>query len=191
MASVIPALFTFVGGLCVLAIVGGLPGTWMLLAVAVLIELFDAHWLPVGANPSTFGWGILLGATALAALGEGLEVLSGMLGVKAGGGTKRGMWGSILGGLAGALGGTLILPIPVLGTIVGALLGTFLGALWGEMTSKEAPLSADGSELPQKRSARDAMKPALAATVSRALGTVAKTGIGATVWIVLSVAAFL
>ncbi len=180
------ALFAFLSALCVMSIAVGLPGTWMMIALAVVLELVDSRWL-VGTDTSTFGWGLLAVCIVLAVIGEGLELVSGMLGTKAGGGTRRGMWGSIAGGLVGATAGTFV--VPIVGTLGGALLGTFLGALWGEMSSAKA-LDVDGSE-DSRRRAKVALRPAVAATVSRALGTVAKMGIGASVWVVLAVAAFM
>jgi uncharacterized protein YqgC (DUF456 family) len=182
----IAALFAFLSALCVMSIAVGLPGTWMMLALAIVVELVDPNWLP-GPETSTFGWGLLAGCVALALAGEGLELASSMLGTKAGGGTRRGMWGSIAGGLVGATAGTFV--VPILGTLGGALLGTFLGALWGEMSALKE-LETEGSDDGSRR-AKAALKPAVAATVSRALGTVAKVGIGLTVWIVLAVAAFI
>jgi uncharacterized protein YqgC (DUF456 family) len=180
----VAAVYAFLSALCVLSIVVGLPGTWMMLALAIIVELVDPRWLP-GPDATTFGWPLLAVCIALAVVGEGLEFASGMLGNKAGGGTRRGMWGSIAGGLVGATAGTFI--IPVVGTLGGALLGTFVGAMAGEMT---AARELDASQAPGDR-AKDALRPAVAATVSRALGTVAKMGIGATVWVVLAVAAFI
>ena len=180
----VAAAYAFLSALCVMSIVVGLPGTWMMLALAVVVELLDPRWLP-GPDATTFGWALLAGCIALALVGEALELVSGMLGTKAGGGTRRGMWGSIGGGLIGATAGTFV--IPVLGTLGGALLGTFLGAMWGEMSAAK---ELDGSDDTQQR-AKEALRPAVAATVTRALATVAKIGIGATVWIVLAVAAFM
>jgi len=180
----VAAVYAFLSALCVMSIFVGLPGTWMMLALAIVVELLDPRWLP-GPDATTFGWALLAGCIALALVGEGLELASGMLGTKAGGGTRRGMWGSIAGGLVGATAGTFI--VPVIGTLGGALLGTFLGALWGEMSAARA---LDDSQATGDR-AKDALRPAVAATVSRALGTVAKMGIGATVWVVLAVAAFM
>ena len=180
----VAAVYAFLSALCVLSILVGLPGTWMMLALAIIVELVDPRWLP-GPDATTFGWPLLAVCIALAVVGEGLEFASGMLGTKAGGGTRRGMWGSIAGGLVGATAGTFI--IPVVGTLGGALVGTFVGALAGEMS---AARELDGSQAAGDR-AKDALRPAVAATVSRALGTVAKMGIGATVWVVLAVAAFI
>jgi uncharacterized protein YqgC (DUF456 family) len=180
----VAGVYAFLSALCVLSIVVGLPGTWMMLALAIIVELVDPRWLP-GPDATTFGWPLLAGCIALALVGEALEFVSGMIGTKAGGGTRRGMWGSIAGGLVGAAAGTFV--IPVLGTLGGALLGTFLGALWGEMSASKALDDSDDA----RQRAKEALRPAVAATVSRALATVAKIGIGGAVWMVLAVAAFM
>lgn len=179
MVMLVAALFSFLAFLCVLSVVVGLPGTWIILFLATVIELTDIYWLE-GHPAVTFGWWVLGIALVVAVAGEVLELVSGMIGTKAGGGTRKGMLGAIGGGMIGALGGTFVVPIPVIGTLVGVLLGTFGGAMWGEMTSAQG-----------KREAKDAWKPAMAATFARALGTVAKAGVAMVVWAGLSVAAFL
>lgn len=176
MSVILPAvLFTLLGLACVALVVVGLPGTWILVALAVAVELADTWWLP-SEPPVTFGWWVIAICVGLAAVGEGLEFLSGLIGTKGGGGTRRGMVGALLGGLGGALVGSVFLP--VVGTLVGALAGTFAGALAGETTGENA------------RSTKDALQPAIMATIARVLGTVAKVGIALVVLVVLSVAAF-
>ena len=163
-------LFAVLGLACVIAVLPGLPGTWMLLGLATAIELLDGYWLAPGADP-TFGWWALGAGLALALIGEAIEAASGVLGVKAGDGSKRGMVGAFLGGILGALFGTVLIPIPVLGTLLGVLLGTFGGALLGESTGED------------KKAMGDAVKPALLATVARIAGTVTKTAIATIVWV--------
>ena len=48
-----------------------------------------------------------------------LELFSGVLGAKKGGGTRRGMVGSVIGGLVGAFALTFFFPL--VGTLVGSL----------------------------------------------------------------------
>jgi uncharacterized protein YqgC (DUF456 family) len=178
MTIAVTVLFALAGLLCLVAVIAGLPGTWILLALAFALELLDVYWLQT--RPAvTFGWWVLGIGLLMAAIGEAIELASSVFGSKAGGASKRGMFGAIAGGILGGLAGTVFLPIPIVGTLVGALLGTFAGAMWGEMTGPE-----------RRKQARDAIRPALAATVARALGTVAKAGVGAVVWILLCVAAF-
>ena len=131
------ALFFALFGLaCVVMVTVGLPGIWVLIGLAVVIELVDGAVLGRG-DPlaiSTFGWRLLLGSVALGLIGEGIEFVSGAAGARLGGGTRRGMWGALIGGVAGAIVATLWLPVPVIGTLLGALVGTFAGAWIGEST---------------------------------------------------------
>jgi len=174
MPPLLTALVICLVGLgCVFAVVLGLPGTWMFLALAVGIELTDTWW--AGPDAVTFGWPVLAVGLVLALIAEGIEFMSGSWGSKAGGGSRRASMGAFLGGLAGGLIGTLA--APVIGTIIGALAGTFLGAFIGETTG-EAP-----------RESKDAVKPAFTATIGRLVGLVAKLGFAVTVWISVSVAA--
>lgn len=169
LAVVVLAVF---GAACVAATFVGLPGTWVLVAVAVGVELLDTVW--AGPGVVSFGWGWLAGATALALVGEGLELLSGLAGARLGGATRRGLVGALVGGLVGAVAGTGLLP--VVGTLVGGAVGTFGGALLAETTGEQA------------RTRREALVPALAATLARVLGGVAKTGVALGVLVVLLVA---
>lgn len=174
----VAGLFTVLGLVCALIVPIGLPGTWILLALAVIVELIDGLWLGEGAH--TFGWLLLGGCAGLALVGEVIETATGAVGTKLGGGSRRGMWGAVLGGMLGAVLLTMLVPIPVVGTLLGALTGTFLGALLGERSrgDREDPsLKAD-------------LKAATGATVGRVLGTMAKSGIAFSVWLALVVAAF-
>lgn len=162
---------------CVLSVIGGLPGAWIFLGFAAALELADHWWL--GPGVTSIGWGFIAGGVFLAAVGELIEFLSGSLGVKSGGGSKRGMMGAFVGGIVVALLFTVLVPIPLVGTLLGALVGTFGGAWVGEISGREG--------IPPKA----ALKPAFAATVGRLVGTVVKGGIATVVWLELSVAAIL
>lgn len=170
--------FVFLGAVCLVLVAIQLPGGWLLLAIAACIEFFvDPFYLPGESQPTFPPW-TLWASLLLLLLGEALEFGASALGAKHGGATRRGMIGSLFGGLAGAILLTPAIPIPVVGTLVGALVGTFLGAVVGETTGRR-PSSLPGS-----------IKPAAGATVGRVLGSVSKLGITLVVWIVLSVAAF-
>jgi uncharacterized protein YqgC (DUF456 family) len=165
---------TLLGALSVLAVVIGLPGTWLLIALAVGIELSDHLWSGE-LHPVTFGWWVLGTCLALAALGELLEFLAGALGAKRGGSSRRGMFWAVVGGIVGGLVGA---PFGfVIGAFVGAAIGTFAGAVLGELGT------------PGRRF-RETLRPATSASVGRILGTLSKLPIAVLVWITLSVAAF-
>ena len=170
-------LFTVLGLGCLVLVVIGLPGTWILIGLAAAVELLDHHYLD-GANPETYGWWAIGACAALALVGEFLETLAGAAGTRAGGGSRRGMVGAMIGGIVGAILFTPLIPIPVLGTLIGALLGTFAGAAIAERSHEEPP------------DAQDTLKAAGGATLGRLLGTMSKAMIATTVWVVLSVGAF-
>jgi uncharacterized protein YqgC (DUF456 family) len=171
---IVVAGFALIGLACVFSVAVSLPGTWVMLGLAVLIELIDGLYL-TAAEPVTFGWKALAVCFGIALFGELLEFIAGALGAKAGGGTRRGMIGAIVGGFVGGIAGTFMLPI--VGTLVGAVVGTFVGAVMGEVTAEQA------------MTVRGSMRPAAGATVGRVMGTVAKVGVAMVVWVVLVVAA--
>ena len=176
-AYLVATFFSLAGLLCVLVIPVGLPGTWLLLGLAALVELADGSVLSA-ADPVTFGWPLLAGCAVLGAVGEALEALAGAAGTKLGGGTRRGMWGAIIGGLVGAILFTVLLPLPLVGTLVGALVGTFAGAWLAEATAPgERPHSAH-------------LEAAVGATLGRLAGTLGKTMLAAVIWLGLVWAAF-
>jgi uncharacterized protein YqgC (DUF456 family) len=176
-AYVLASLFSLIGLACVLAIPIGLPGTWMLIGLAALVELGDSLVLS-GDAPLTFGWPLVAGCARLGLVGEAVEAGAGAAGTRLGGGTRRGMLGAIVGGVVGAIALTLLLPIPLVGTLVGALLGTFVGAFVAEATG--AASMGHGRNL----------KAAFAATAGRLAGTLGKMAIAAVVLVLLARAAF-
>lgn len=174
-AYIVALFFCAVGAACVFSIVFSLPGAWIMLGIALLIELADPLYL-TEPNQQTFAWWLLVVCAALAGLGELLEFAAGAAGAKGGGAGKRGIVGALIGGIAGAL--VLSIPVPIIGTLIGAAIGSFVGAVIGEMGGV-APKTFRGS-----------MKPALGATIGRVAGTVGKIAVAIAIWITLSVAAF-
>jgi uncharacterized protein YqgC (DUF456 family) len=178
---VVAAIFFLLGAACTVLVVIQLPGAWILLGIAGLIEWLDHLYLPEG-DQQTFGWWVLGTCLMLLTIGEIIEFLAGVAGAKKGGSSRRGMWGAIIGGIAGAF---VFMPlfsiIPVLGTLFGAffgaVLGTFLGAIIGEVTAEQATI-------------KGSMKPALGATIGRVIGTTSKVGLAIAVWLMLSISAF-
>jgi uncharacterized protein YqgC (DUF456 family) len=177
MVYIVAAVFAFLGAICVATVFLGLPGTWLLLALAVGLELLDGQIY--GTEVVTFGWALIGGGFVMAVIGEGLDLLAGALGAKKGGASRRGMIGAFVGGLVGVMAGTVLLPIPVLGSLVGALLGTFGGAMAGEMSDPTRQITTE-----------EAKKAAAAATIGRVVGTAGKVGIAGAVWLALTIAAF-
>lgn len=174
---IIAVVFCITGLGLVISCLVSVPGGWIMLALALLIDLFDGWYLPV-EPAQTFGWWTLGICAGLLAIGELVELLAGAAGAKGGGGTKRGMTGAIIGGIGGAIAFTVLLPIPLVGTLIGAVLGTFAGAIVGETTGENA------------RTVRGSMKPAIGATIGRIIGTTSRILLTIVVWAILSVAAF-
>lgn len=173
----IAAAFALLSLGCVAVVAVGLPGLWAMIALAVCIELLDGWILGLPA-PVTFGWPVLGTAGAIGVVAEILEAGAGAAGTQLGGGTRRGMWGAIGGGLLGAIALTPVIPIPVLGTLLGAMVGTFAGALYGELTG------------PEVRETAQPVRAALGAVLGRLAGTLGKLMLSVVAWTLLVWSAF-
>ena len=171
----IAVLFTVIGAVCVVSVLFGLPGVWVILGLAVVIEMTDTWYLPENEG-QTFNWWLLGACLLLALLGEVMEFFSGVLGSRKAGGSKRGMVGSLIGGLVGGILGFFV-PVPG-GSLTGIVIGTFGGAVLGELSGNQRP------------EFRDTLKPAAGATLGRILGTLSKLPIALVVWVMLATAAF-
>lgn len=177
---IVATVFALVGLGCIVLVIFQLPGAWIMLAIAIVIEVFDKHYLTVEANesPETFGWMWLGIAAGLLLIGEIIEFIASIVGAKKGGASKRGMVGSLIGGIAGAFILQVFIPIPIFGALVGAIIGTFIGAVVGEMTGE------------QPKKASESIKPAIGAAIGRSIAAISKVGISLVVWIMLVAAAF-
>lgn len=169
-------LFALLGLGCLLLTAIGLPGTWLMIALAVGVHLLQDAAGAVGDGASA--WWTFAICAALAGVGEVVETAAGAAGSHAGGGTSRGMVGAVVGGIVGGIVLTPVIPIPLVGTLIGAMLGTFAGALAGEMTG-DAP--AVGG---------DSVRAAAGATLGRLVGSMGKTLVAAVVWVMLSIRLF-
>jgi uncharacterized protein len=143
----------------------GLPGAWLLIGLMLLGQI---------PEPALFNWWTIGVCAALAVLGEILETGASAVAVKAGKGSKRGMWGAIIGGLVGALAGAPF------GLFIGALAGGLIGAGVG------AALAEAGGGM----ATRDAMKAGGAAAAGRFAGVVSKALIACLIYLIVVVAAF-
>ena len=168
-------LFAVLGGICVFLVLLGLPGSWILLGAAVVIELVDRAWLEAPAQ--SFQLGVLLTCLAVAAFGEVLEFGASAVGAKTGGSRARGTWGAILGGIAGSLFGLLI-PLLIIGPLIGGALGAFTGAFLGQASYSDTTW-------------RESIKPAAGAAVGKVVGTLIKVPLAALIWIALCADYFL
>lgn len=168
MELLIAILFSLSSFLLVFAVLLTLPGTWLMVLMAMLLNI------TMDTNP--FSWWTIGVAIALAILGELLELIAGGAGAKAMGASKRSIIASIVGGVVGAILGTAVLPI--IGTIIGSALGAGLGAMVFEFT------------IADRRHIKHLRGIGTGAFTGRLLATVLKAAVAVVMAIVLSVAAF-
>jgi len=161
-------LLVMLNTLWVALILLGLPGTWLMIATAALVE-----WLTddVLFHAATLGVAVVLGA-----LGELIEFMASAGGAKRAGATGSGAMGALVGGIVGAILGTVFIPVPLLGSLAGGAMGAFAGSAMLE--------HGGGKEL------REAMHVGRSAAVGHVLGMLGKLAMGVAVWVLLSVAVF-
>lgn len=116
-----------------MAIVPGLPGLLYMLIVALIFGLID-HF----THMTLGNFGILALITAVAML---LDLFSGIIGAKWGGAH----WTSIIYGLAGLIIGSLVIPIPIVGSLAGMFLGVLFSEWYWTANIKKANKAAVGS----------------------------------------------
>ena len=153
---------------CVVALfslVVGFPGTFIIVGIALLYA-----WLTgfAAVEWSTIGW-----LTALAVVGEGIELVAG----GAGAAGARPSWRVTLSALGGALiGGIIGTPLLFgIGSLIGALAGAFVGAALA--------VRSEGGSMDES------IGTGMAAAKGRLLGFVLKSAIAVVMVIVLGVAA--
>lgn len=161
------SLLTLLNLVLWVSILFNLPGTWLMILLAVILE----WWLP----EQMFSWELLYFVTGLAVLGELLEFTLGATGSRRAGGSKRAAGLAILCGILGAIVGTA-LPVPILGTLLGACAGAFLGSLLGDIWAG--------------RTIAVSFAAGQAAAVGRLWGTMAKMALGGLIVLALAVSAF-
>ncbi len=165
----IPIGIALINAFWLVLVLVGLPGTWLIIATCALAD----WWL--GMN--MFSPYVLIAAVTLSALGEIMELLAGSHGARKAGGGKRGSWGALGGGIAGAILGTMFIPIPILGSLIGAGLGAFAAA---------AALEHDGGQ-----DLTTAFQIGRGAAWGQFMGTLLKLIVGILVWLLVTVASFL
>lgn len=154
-----------------------LPGNWIVVALAA-----GFAWLfPKVDDGRGLTWTVVGIALALAVLGEVLEFVAGAAGAAKQGASKRAVFLSLVGALAGSLAGVAIgTPVPVLGSFVMALLGgaggafagAYLGELWKGRSEQERRAAGHG------------------AFVGKLWGTLGKLACGAVIVALVAVDAF-
>jgi uncharacterized protein YqgC (DUF456 family) len=178
---VVLMLLLLVNALGVVAVLFQLPGTWVIVAATAL-----AGWIL--RDQAVFGWwtiGILLG---LALIGEIVETLSGAVGSRRWGGSRRGALFSIPTAIAGATVGAAIagsLALPLVWLVPAWLAIVLAGGAVG---------AAGGAVLGDRlvgRSSLEARRAGFGAAVGRLGGTVAKVLVAAVMWGTVVAAIFL
>ena len=128
-------LFTLLAVLGWAANVLGLPGNWLIVAMAFI------GWLALPeANRSYVALAPAVAILVVAVIGEVLEFAASAMGASRMGGSKRGTALAIVGSIAGAIVGLFsgaLIPVPIIGSLIGSLLlgagGAFAGAVLGEL----------------------------------------------------------
>ena len=146
----------------------GLPGLWLMLFGHI------AFAYATGWDHYT-GWTAVIILFVLAVAAEVIEFIAGAAGSRAAGGTRRGMIAAIGGGFLGGIAGSILIPVPIVGTIIGAVGGSFAGA--GVIEKMIHPNN------------ERAFRIALGAAKGRLLGIIIKSGVGLVMGIVSLVAA--
>ena len=150
-----------------------LPGNWLIVAFTALFV-----WA-IGAVE--MGWTTVVILVVLAVVGEIVEVAAGAAGAAREGASRRAMLLSLIGTVVGSMIGAAIgVPIPVIGLIIGAVgggaLGAFAGAWMGEQW--KGTTTEQGVRIGR------------AAMIGRVLGTAGKLMVGAIMFVVAAVNAF-
>lgn len=150
--------------LCLAIIPLGLPGMWLMLALAFGYQLL---------LPGTIGMTTLTVAVVLAIVAELLEFTIAGRFTRQYGGSRRAGWGAILGGFVGAIVGV---PVPIIGSVIGGFVGAFAGAYLAERSRRDP--------------ASDATRVATGALIGRAAGAALKTGFALAIASMVLIAAY-
>lgn len=156
---------------CLSLTLAGLPGIWLMIGLSLLVA-----WLTPQSSRIGFEWPTLVTVLVIAAIAEIVELLAGATGSKKSGGSHWGAIGALFGGMAGAILGTFLIPVPVIGTIAGAVGGAFAGAVILELASGK-PHGV-------------ALRSGKGAAIGHFIGIMTKFSLGCLVWLILAIAAF-
>ena len=152
----------------------GAPGNWIMLGLASFYS-----WLMPNESPYDFGIFIILIVLIFAIIGEILEFFTGAISTKKAGGTKRGVWFSVIGSIIGSLLGIFVgIPIPIIGSLIAALLFSGVGALLGAYYGEKV----------EGKNSKEAWKVGISSFTGRILGSLFKIICGFIALICISVA---
>jgi uncharacterized protein YqgC (DUF456 family) len=107
--------------------VNGLPGNWGLVGTALIIKLVPYF--------DSFTWVYFFVVLGLAIVAEVIESFLGLVVVAKKGGSRWGVLGSFVGGIAGVILGAAF--IPPVGSVLFGLAGAFAGAVLGEYLNEQ------------------------------------------------------
>jgi uncharacterized protein YqgC (DUF456 family) len=169
MHLLIATLLAVVNLLFLASVIFGLPGTWLMVLATALVAWWQWDHQMIG--PWTL---VAMGILALAA--EIVELTAGLLGASHAGGGWRASLGAMAGGLVGAVAGTFLIPLPLVGTLIGACVGTGLVATAVQRSRGQSPQLA--------------LRVGVGAFTGRLVGTLVKLALAVTIWIIATVASF-
>lgn len=112
-----------------------LPGLWLLTLVTLLVNVSGAllgYWVLKDPLVSWWVFAIIMGSTLIS---DVVDWSAGVVGAKRMGGTRRAMIAAFLGGIVGAIAGTMVLPI--VGTLLGGAVGAGLCATLVHRTGQD------------------------------------------------------
>ena len=166
MAGTVVFYLVLIGALLIIPL--GFPGTWVMVAAALVYALLGNLNPPDGPE-----WLPIVILALLAGLGELIELGVRIVGSKMADVPNGAIVAAIVGGLVGVIIGV---PIFLIGSLLGLLLGVFLGAfLYALVTVKQLP---------------KAIAMALATTTSQVVALFAKTCIGIAMMVYITVELF-
>ena len=159
-------ILTVLNALCVAANLVLLPGNW------IMVGTLSVFLLVAGTSEGPDAWTLMI-VILLAAAGELIEFLTGSAVAARQGASRRALLLSLGGSFVLSIVGTLIVAIPIVGTLLGALagaaLGAFLGAWVGETWKGTSP--------------EDRLAVSRAAMSGRVLGMFGKLAVGAAIFV--------
>ncbi len=172
-AWIIAPLVTLAALVGLIAAVLGLPGTWLMVVIAILLASITA-----GESFVHVSWLGVIALVVLAGIGELIEFIAGSAGVGQQGGTKRSAWYALVGSMVGAVAGLFIslpIPVPVISQLISSVLFGAMGA-------------AAGAVIGERREGKDwdkTTRVGIGALIGRLLGTVGKAACAAIMTIIL------
>lgn len=109
------------------------PSVLYMFAIALIAALFDGF-----VHLSAFDIGVLAVLSVLVLL---VDVFSGVVGAKAGGAH----WSSVVWGVVGFVVGSIVIPVPILGSLAGMFLGVLVSEWYRTQDMRHSKRAAVGS----------------------------------------------